>query len=186
MSEKKLHAVLDFILNQADEREIEAISASIKRRKEDLKLPGSHNIGKMAQNMASSINRQVESSVGQVHDIVKGAVADIIRKEAPELSEEQVEQLLQAWIPGEGEQPKSPGAGLPGDVVLTMIKQFIKYSTGSMSVAEQSSLAEAINDWPKKYWEKFPGEIQELLSKFLKGQMDSNAFWNGVQAQLKL
>lgn len=186
MSEKKLHAVIDFILNQADEREIEAISASLKRRQEDIKFPGPQNIGKMAQNMASSINRQVESSVGQVHDIVKGAVADIIRKEAPELSEKQVEQLLQAWIPGEGEQQTSPGRVLPGDVLLTMIKQFVKYSTGSMSVAEQSSLAEAITDWPKKYWENFPGKIQELLSKFLKGQMDSDAFWNGVHTQVKL
>ena len=185
MSEEKLHAVIDFILNQADEREIEAISASIERRQADLKLPGTHNIGKMAQNMASSINRQVESSVGQVRDIVKGAVADIIRKEAPELSEEQVEQLLQAWIPGEGEHQNSPSGGLPGDVLLTMIKQFIKYSTGSMSVAEQNSLAEAITDWPKKYWEKFPGKIQELLSKFLKGQMDSDVFWNAVQSQVK-
>ncbi|GAG54626.1 unnamed protein product, partial [marine sediment metagenome] len=174
------------ILNQADEREIEVISASIKRRQADSKLPGQQNIGKMAQNMASSINRQVESSVGQVRDIVKGAVADIIRKEAPELAEEQVEQLLQAWIPGEGEQQNSPGRSLPGDVLLTMIKQFIKYSTGSMPVAEQSSMAEAITDWPKKYWEKFPGEIQELLSKFLKGQMDSDAFWNCVQTHVRL
>lgn len=185
MSEKKLHAVIDFILNQADEREIEAISASIKRRQSDSELPGTHNIGKMAQNMASSINKQVESSVGQVRDIVKGAVADIIRKEAPELSEEQVEQLLKAWIPAEGEQHNTTSTGLPGDVMLTMIKQFIKYSTGSMSVAEQNSLAEAITDWPKKYWEKFPGKIQELLSKFLKGQMDSDAFWNSVQTQVK-
>jgi len=186
MSEEKLHAVIDFILNQADEREIEAISASIRRRQEDLKLPGPQNIGKMAQNMASNINRQVESSVGQVRNIVKGAVADIIRKEAPELSEEQVDQLLKAWIPEEGEQQNSPDRGLPGDVLLTMIKQFIKYSTGSMSVAEQNSLAQEITDWPKKYWEKFPGEIQELLSKFLKGQLDSDAFWNSVQTQVKL
>ena len=185
MSEGKLHAVIDYILNQADEREIEAISASIKRRKADLKLPGTHNIGKMAQNMSSNINKQVESSVGQVRDIVKGAVADIIRKEAPELSEEQVKQLLQAWIPAEGEQHNIPSTGLPGDVMLTMIKQFIKYSTGSMSVAEQNSLAEAITDWPKKYWEKFPGKIQELLSRFLKGQMDSDDFWNSVQTQIK-
>ncbi len=80
---------------------------------------------------------------------------------------------------GGGERPAKRGAGakgkpraLPPDAILTMVMQFLSYSTESMSVSQQMRLNEEIPDWQRRYWAQFSPRIRELLTLFLRGEID--------------
>ncbi|MEW5817574.1 MAG: hypothetical protein AB1798_19515 [Spirochaetota bacterium] len=209
MDEERLYEVIDFILNQASDSEIEVIVAALKRRLKDTLIgDGELNPGKMARTMASSVGRQVHATSDQIRKMVKDFVAELIKKNAPEISEKELQTLLETWVPDrrlkgslekEGEiagtrkdTPESPEAdvvksnppALPKDVLLTMIRQFVSYSTGVMSVTEQAGLNEDIPDWKAKYWERFPYRIKKILSLYLKGQIDEQACWQRISSEL--
>ena len=118
--------------------------------------------------------------------MIQNFAVDVIRKEAPELSDPQIEELLDAWIPdspgGRGKE-KPP---LPPDVLLTMIRQFVSYSSGTMPPSEQVELEKQIPDWQREYWQRMPESIRTVLTLFLKGTIDSEECWQQIYADLGL
>jgi hypothetical protein len=106
---------------------------------------------------------------------------DIIRKNAPELSEEQINELLGEWIPNEEEKKRrAQQFTLPPDVLITMVQQFISYSEGRMPASEQMELEHEIPEWYKTYWERFPAAVRNALSLYLKGKIDQGSLWEQV------
>jgi hypothetical protein len=224
-----LYDVVDFILNQATENELEVIQAALKRRVEGGEAKGAAGINpaRMARLTAAKIKKQVGFSLDQIRQTVRGFVTEIIRKDAPELTDTQVQKLLESLMPGEteestpaaGESP-SPGAGagggvsaeappvpdqqapapeggqerrppaagrgarLPTAALATMITQFISYSTQTMSISEQIRLNDEIQDWHKKYWEMFSPRMRQLISFYIKGEIDEGTFWQRIKAEL--
>lgn len=195
----KLYHVLDYILNHAGEDELRVVEKSVHKRREALKsqprVAGVHLDG-MADSMAEKVSRQVGASEEQIRNTVRGFAEEIIRKNAPELSDEQVAELLGHWVPRRGGEsgapasgpadPEGPSSGIPGDVLLQMVRQFISYSTGGMSAGEQIRMREELGEWPDKYWQRFDTTLRGLITAFLKGRIGDGDFEKALLSHLGL
>ncbi len=267
MERDELYQLVDIILNHADRDELEVIRAALKRRDEAAEAQegyGGMEISpkQLAEGTARTIAEQMSYSRDTIRNMVKNFAVDIIRKEAPDLSDEQVRELLHAWIPDpEGRTPShdpggsgkaqnrggkaqsqgganqnrggtrdrvSPGSrggaglvdaggrreegqdeprdfsapasnskvtpesgvdpdsGLPKDLLVTMIEQFISYSEGRMGLQEQAKLRREIPDWQEVYWKRFSAGIRDSLSLYLKGTIDHEDFWLDIYTRLEL
>lgn len=200
MDEQRLYRIIDFILNQAEPRELDVIRAALRRREEDQVGPEmgagpqslSGNIGKMAQDMAAQVRDQIGASKDQIRDTVRQFVRELIKKEAPGLDEGQIQGLMDEWVPTGGiaananPQRDAKSQSLQPEVLLTMIQQFVSFSTGALTVSEEASLKEAIPDWQRKYWEQFSGTTRKMTTLFLKGVIGESEYWDGVYDELGL
>lgn len=196
MDERRLYQIIDFILNHAQPHELDVIRAALRRREggdpsdDGTGATFGQNIGKMAQDMASQVSEQIGASKEQIQNTVRGFVREMIEREAPELRSAQIEELLDQWVPGNGGAQKnqsaqpSPGGELPADVALTMVRHFVAFSTGAMTMAEEKNLSDAMPDWQKRYWQHFSQIIRKLISLYVKGVMSEKDFWDGVYDEL--
>ncbi len=214
----RLYEAIEFILNEASEDELEVVRAALKRRIEgsDARGPMGLNPARLARETAASVQRQLGGSRGSIREMVRRFAVEIIRKEAPQLTDEQVQALLESWVPDQGGGPEAGGGGagalptseagepgealrgnrsprgsgprtdkgLPAKAVVTMITQFVAYSTESMPVSEQVKLRDGIGDWQRKYWERFSPRVRELISLFLSGSLDKESFWERIYGEL--
>lgn len=102
--------VLDYILNRAGLREIDALAAAVERRRKDLSsMSGMSTLdpARFARNMAETVQQSIDESMEGMRRSFRQFAVDLIRKEAPELSEEQMNELVDSWIP---DRPVRPGA----------------------------------------------------------------------------
>lgn len=113
MKGDRLYDVIAFILNEASEQELEVVRTALKRRIEGGGEKGAMGMSpeRMARSTASSINEQLGMSLEQIRSMVARFAVDIIKKDAPELSEAQVRELLDSWIPGATGTKKATGTG---------------------------------------------------------------------------
>ncbi len=213
----QLMDVLDYILNSAGLREIDALSAAVERRRKDLaSLSGMNTLDpqRFARGMAEAVQESIDGSMEGMRRSFRQFAADLIRKEAPELSEEQMAELVEAWIP---DRPTRPGArgkagdssdlppapqfrgadasgavgggsrpaglarkglvnGIPAEAMLEMARQFVAYSAGRMTLADESALRDAVSDWTALYWKKFPEPLRGLIRDYLAGGFPEEAF----------
>jgi len=205
LGEEELYPVIEYILNQATTEELKVVVAALKKRLAGSSGPMGLDPGKMAKAMSDSINRQVDSSLQQIHENVRDFVAALIKEEAPDIPEEHLRELVDTWTPdphgrinirshssedlegGEGvnesRESASAGSQLPRDVLFTMVKQFLTYSLGAMSIREQQQLHDDIPDWQETYWNRFPPRVRKLLSLILKGQIDEDTFWERLKSE---
>lgn len=190
MSEEELYGVVDFILNKASTSEVEVIVAALKKRLAGTKGPMGLDPGKMAESVSDVINEQIGSSMEQIYENIRGYMRELIKREAPDIPEEHLRELIDTWTPNPRGETSAPDrqqkSGLPPDVLLTMVKQFISYSLGAMSIREQQRLREEIPDWQETYWQRFPGGVKKLLSLLLKGKIDEKSFWTRLISELDL
>ena len=202
MDERRLYQIVNFILNEADSGELDVIRAALRRREgrgvsqggEDL----GQRVGRMAREMSEQVSGQVGVSQAQIRRTVRGFVKDMINREAPELREAQVDELLDRWVPDPGSGRRSErGAGsgeegseeaaagaLPQDALLTMIRQFVAFATGQMTESEDAELSRAIPDWQNRYWARFSTVVQKLVDLYVRGIMSERDFWEGVYDEL--
>jgi len=194
---ENLMSALEYILNDCGLREIDAIEAAVTRRRKDLEhstgslgLDPSKVAGRMSRVIQDSIDQSMEGMRRSLREYAVG----IIAKEAPELGQDQIQELLDSWMPpvtagavldrrrqqgsftGEGLVQDGLINGVPVDVLREMIIQFTAYSSGSMSLAVQSELQESLGDWTAKYWHSFPAEIQALIKKYLMDGLSADEF----------
>ena len=201
MDRDELYKVIDAILNKATNDDIEVIEAALERR------AGAGDEGSflqvspktIADSVAHSVAGQISYSKDTIRDMIRNYAVDIIRKQAPELNDEQVRELLHAWIPDPLAHPKRGAAdpdrqeaaneyesGIPKDMLLTMIEQFLVYSEGNMPVREQARLRREMPEWQKRYWGRFPPQVKDALSLYLKGTIDRETLWLDIHKVLKL
>jgi hypothetical protein len=184
MERDELYSIVDTILNKASDADVEVIVEALKRRQQGGAGPSkgfNFSPERTARQAANSIQEQISYSQESVREMVRGFAVDIIRKQAPELSEEQVNELLQEWIPNEEEKRRrAQQVSLPPDVLITMTQQFISYSEGTMPASEQMQLEHEIPEWYKTYWERFPLAVRDAISLYLKGKIDKESFWAQV------
>lgn len=201
----ELMAVLDYVLNRCTIREIDALEAAVERRRRDLTSSSgiiSLDPSRAAKQMTGAVNAGIEKSMDGIKNTFRNMAADMIRKEAPELSEEQMEELIESWLPhdlraggaghgGDGQTEyrglaqKGLVGGIPRDAMFEMVRQFVDYSTGAMPLAEESSLRDAVGDWTALYWKKFPRELQGLIRDFLGGTMTGEEFGECLETLLR-
>ena len=211
-----LYDIVDFILNHASENELEVVRSALKRRvegDESGRIAGINPSG-LAHKIASDIRKQIGGSIEQIREMVRNYAAEIIRKDAPELSQDKIDEVLDTLMPesvqrgaAEAVEPPepppapeepptqpalpAPGSGIgrrgfPPAALATMITQFISYSTQSMSISEQMRLNDEIPGWHAKYWEAFSPRQRQIISFFLKGQIDEATFWQRIRTDIGL
>jgi len=201
MDEKKLYQIIDFILNDADSGEIDVIRAALRKREgrgmSDGNADIGQRIGRMAKQMAEKVGGQVGVSEQKIRQTVRGFVKDMIAREAPELREAQVNELLDRWVPDPGSAGRKSGGqkrdvlrkggreqGLPQDALFAMVRQFVAFATGKMTEAEDAELSAEIPQWQNRYWARFSPVIQKLIDLYVKGIMSEKDFWKGVYDEL--
>ncbi len=79
---------------------------------------------------------------------------------------------------------KNPEKQLPADVIIKMIDQILRFSSGEMSVTEQAELNSSMPDWHENYWAHFPEKIRGLITLYLKGKIDSSTCWDEIEKEL--
>jgi hypothetical protein len=187
MADPELVRVMDYILNRCDEKAIEAVAAAVVRRRRDLALfGGARNLPdpqKLARDLSARINSDGE--MGGLKETVRSMAARIIRREAPELGDEQIAELLGEWIPGGGTREDAGGA-LPRDLLAAMVEQFIAFSLGRMDEKADRALRAEMGSWPDRYWKAFPPVIRLIITGFLKGEMTEGEFNGKIGAALDM
>ena len=211
----ELMAVLDYVLNRCTIREIDALEAAVERRRRDLASSSgviSLNPERAARQMSETVRSSINKSMDGIRKTFRDFAATTIRKEAPELTDEQMEALIDAWIPEEmsvdaaghvasssdggagsgavgdrytGLAKKGLINGIPPEAMYEMICQFVSYSTGNMTLSDESSLRDAVGDWTSVYWKRFPREIQALIKDFLSGSLTGAEFDTELSGMLQ-
>jgi hypothetical protein len=201
MASQELVKTLDYILNRCNERDIEAVAAAVVRRRRDIAMYGAMPVapdpGSLAREMSSQLN--IEGSIEGLKKSVRDYAIRIIRQQAPELTDRQIEDLTRAWIPEAGgakadgrnadgwkADGASQGAGVPPDLLAGMIDQFVSFSLGRMEEEEDKALRREMGPWPDKYWKSFPQVIRLIITDFIKGKMEENEFNSRIGLALKM
>jgi hypothetical protein len=188
---EQLKSVLDYILNKASDDEFEAVVKACERRRRDKVLfakIGGVNPEKAAHNAAEAAEASMGASLDGIRQTMKGFVADIIRKNAPEVTEEQLAELLDAYVPDPKKaKAKAPAkSNVPPDALLAMVKDFTDYSLGMMAPSKQQSLWERMPRWQDEYWAAFPSELKAFIKAFMDNRIDAETFWSAVYSVLGL
>ncbi len=205
MADAELVRVLDYILNRSDENTIEAIAAAVVRRKRDLSLFGSAGLPdpkSWARRVAADVN--VNASLEGIRGTVRNMVSEMLKREAPELSDGEREELLNAWIPsqragttgaaarwtavGDANMSGSGTSGkiLPPEVLGAMVRQFVAFSQGTLDSKEDAALRKELGSWPERYWDAFPALIKSLVTEYLQGELDEASFAAKLRASIQI
>ncbi|MGP1445238.1 hypothetical protein [Treponema sp.] len=185
---------IDYILHRAEPRELEALAAALERRKGQLDGVVNGSIPftpeQAAKKMSESIYASIDASMDGVRHTFRDYAAELLQKEAPELSKEQIIGLVDSWIPqSSGKRGKNRRAslaqngsvqGIPADLLYEMVIQFVSYSLGEMPVETQRSLTAAMHNWTESYWRRFPAGIKQEIKAFLNGEITSGEFQHTV------
>ena len=181
MANQELVQALDYILNRCNERDIEAVAAAVIRRRRDIAMFGSMPVAPDPRSLAKELSSQlnIEGSIEGLKNSVRDYAIRIIRQQAPELSDAQINELTRTWIPereSQGGRRNKEGDSLPGNLLASMIDQFVSFSLGRMEEEEDRALRREMGPWPDKYWKSFPQVVRLLITDFLKGEMDETDF----------
>jgi hypothetical protein len=183
MTDPGLLQALDYILNKSDIASIDALAEAVVRRRRDLAI--FNTVGNIPdpQRMTKEITEKINAGIGGGIESMKKSVQDmimnILREHAPELDDKQRDELCQAWLP-DGVGKKSSGGGIPSDVLLSMIEQFVSFSHGEMKASVDKSLREEMGAWTKRYWDNFPPVVQQIISDYLKNKTTEKDFKNQI------
>lgn len=183
---------LDYVMNKADLRQIDVFEAAVTERKSALEQRTgiiSLNPQEAAKKMSASIEESLQTGMNGVRNTFRSFAEDMLKKEAPELSKQDMAKLVDSWIPSGKKSPlvvKGKVAGIPSDALYDMIMQFVFFSIGEMPAAEDRSLRQSIGEWPAKYWKKFPPEIRRIIKAFLDGQTTSKQFDKEIRNMLEI
>jgi len=177
MADSGLLQALDYILNQSDEAAIDVLAEAVVRRRRNLSV--FHAVGNIPdpQLMAKEISAGLEGSTKKIADGMKQSIQEMIvrllHEHAPELTDSQIDELLQAWVPsGSSGQVKSKKKGdMPTDVLLSMIEQFVSFSHGTMKPSVDEDLRKEMGSWPEIYWKSFPPVVRQIIKDYLKNKI---------------
>jgi hypothetical protein len=185
MADVELVRVLDYILNRCDAASIEAVAAAVIRRRRDLELFGSAGLPDPAE-WARKTASQLEggAALEGIRSTVRRMAEELIRREAPELSDDQLEELLDPWMgnPTASTPDKTPNL----DLLAEMVHQFVAFSTGQMDGETQTQLEAQLGSWPKRYWSAFPPVVRSLINDLLKGSLLEEEFELKLRSVLTL
>jgi hypothetical protein len=190
MERDQLREVLDFILNNSSDEEFEVIVQAVQRRQKDRHIYQKIG-GVRPQQAAKVMARDIEANMGGgldgLRSTVRNYVEDIIRKNAPGISEDELKTLVEHYTSkAEAEAQTQAVSNIPPEAELTMVKQFVSYSTGAMAPSEQKYLWDEMPNWKEDYWKRFRPEVKAFVNALLTGKMELEPFWAAIYSVLGL
>ena len=188
----ELMEVLDFILNRCSAKEMDAIDAAVKRRKNDLGS-GMVNPQEFAKKLSRTVSDSINTSISGLQESLKDFAWDLVQKENPNLTEDELNHIVNAMIPDILASKKQSSAaevlrsgkslvvdgkvnGVPVDAMLDMVLQFISFSNGTLPPEQERALCNAVGDWSRSYWQSFPESLQSLIRSYLKQEISGEVF----------
>jgi hypothetical protein len=188
MADPELVKTLDYILNRSDEATIEVIAEAVVRRRRDLTIYHASGTTPDPSRIAKEITEQITTSSGGGLETMRTQIREmmlrIIREHAPELTDSQMDELCQAWLPDPEKQDNK--SKLPPDVLASMIEQFISFSHGTMKKTVDEGLREQMGAWPERYWNAFPPVVRALITDYLKNKITADEFNSRLGIALEL
>ena len=191
MPSQELVKALDYILNRCSERDIEAVAAAVVRRRRDIAMYGSMPVApdprRFAEELSSQLN--IDGNIEGLKKSIRDYAIRIIRQQAPELTDAQLEELTRSWIPERGSGAKKRGSvesGVPPELLSSMVDQFVSFSLGRMEEEEDRALRKEMGAWPDKYWKSFPQVIRLLITDFIKDEIDEKEFNTRIGLALQM
>ena len=186
MTDPELIQTLDYILNRSDASSLEVLAQAVMRRRRDLSifnvLGGRPNPQKAAKEISEKINDGIGAGIEGMRKSIQEMIVKVLRENAPELNEKQINELCMAWMP---ETPKKDAA-MPQGALLSMIEQFISFSRGEMKESVDKNLREEMGAWPKRYWNAFPPVVRGVITDFLKDKISEQDFKSRIVIALGL
>jgi hypothetical protein len=190
-SDEPLYSVIEFILNRASSAELEVIAEAVKRRQSPGKGLGGISPRGMAENVAEKVKEQLGGML-DVRTISRQIVTDLIRQKEPNISDRELEVLLDNWLPGtarpgtetarETEQPQEQAEKrMAPDVLITRISQYVAARQGTLPQEEMDKLPK---NWQSRYWESFPDPIRGRIREHLSGRLPEVEFWDSIISSL--
>lgn len=175
-SNQKITEILEYILRHATRHELELVGEALRKRmeRESTLGLGQIDVNQMARTIAEDIEKQMGVGGDNVHEMSRRLVADMIRREKPEIPERELQTLLDQWVPGRSGRKSGE---MPREMLLAMLSQFVAYSLGEVSEADKKQFPDG---WHKKYWEAFPPDIQVLIRDYILGKIGKSQFWKGI------
>lgn len=201
MRKAELPEVLDYILNRASEAEFDVIRKACERRQDDLgrfARVGGMGPNGLAARMADTMNDSLAKTMDGMRRSVRAYVAEIIRREAPEISDEELAALVDMSIPSGGAalvdhdargDAGSGGAGageLPPEALAVMAEEYLRCSLDAMTGPERQALWDEMGDWQAAYWRAFPPAMKALIQARIDGKLDDERFWVAALGALGL
>ena len=187
MTDPELFQILDYILNRSDAVSLDVLSEAVTRRRRDLSLFNALSAATDPQKMVKEISRKINEGLGAGIDGMRKSIQEMIitvlREHAPELSENQIDELCRAWLPDAVNAKKSL---LPSDVLLSMIEQFISFSHGEMNESVDKNLRETMGNWPQRYWKAFPPLVRQIITDYLKDKITEREYKSKIVIALGL
>jgi len=188
MADPALLQALDYILNQSDDSSIAVLAEAVVRRRRDLSVFNAIGNIPDPQQLAKKVSKNLNASTKKIADGMRHSIQEMIvrllREHAPELTNKQINELCQTWIPSPGvsaqEKQKANKSKLPVDVLLSMIEQFISFSHGTMRKKEDESLRKELGPWPEIYWKSFPPVIKQITKDYLNNKITEKDFRSKV------
>jgi len=188
MADTDLLQALDYIINHSNEASIEILAEAVVRRRRNLSMFGAigniPNPEKMAKKISHDLGGGTDQIIAGMRKSVQEMIVRLCREHAPELTDSQINELIQAWMPGikipgiktPGTNPKNTKKSLPADVLLSMVEQFISFSNGTMKEKTDKKLREEMGAWPQRYWDSFPAVVRQIIKDYLKGKITDKEF----------
>ena len=188
MTDPGLLQALDYILNHSDSASIEVLAEAVVRRRRNISVFSAMGDMPDPERLAKEITKRVDEGIGSgiegMRKSIQEMIIRIIREHAPELTESQINELCQAWLPDGISQ--SDNKGLPPDMLLSMIEQFISFSHGTMRKSEDEELRSQMGAWPQRYWKAFPPVVRGLITDYLKDKTTEKEFKTKLKIALGL
>jgi hypothetical protein len=190
VSRQELQTVLDFILNKASKDEFDVIAKACQRRAKDLTLfagLGGEGPNAMAKRMAGELQSDVGATMENVRRATRGFIEEMVRKEAPEITEAELAGLLDEYAPPpEAKRKAAKASALPPSALLDMTMSFVDYSRGAMPPSRQRELWESSPRWQDEYWAALPAEVKALVKAYIEDRIDAGTFGNALLSVLGL
>ncbi|MCL2244498.1 MAG: hypothetical protein FWC03_08535 [Treponema sp.] len=189
MTDPELLQSLDYILNRSNESAIDVLAEAVVRRRRNLSvfnvMGGMPDPQGMAKQITERVNAGIEGGIENMRQSIRKMIVNIIRENAPQLSDKQIDELCEAWLPETG-SGKIVQSRVPDDMLLSMIEQFISFSHGTMHESVDQNLREEIGAWPQRYWDVFPPVVQQIISDYLKEKISKADFSSRLKLALGL
>lgn len=177
--DERFTELLTYLKNRARiNTQRESLAGRLEELKQRKQTPGD-----IVRETTNQLSGQLEKSFQNMRDYSRQFAANIIKQRAPELDEAQVRELVDKWVPEKGTQSES--TEIPSGVLLTMIHQFVKYSTGRISERELAELKRSIPNWTEHYWRSFPTPIRRLIAAYLKEELPLSSFWSAIGFEIE-
>ena len=148
---------------------------------------------KTSKNLSKTVSNSINTSISGLQESLKDFAWDLVRKENPNLTEDELNHIVDAMIPDILATKKQSSAadviksgkslvvdgkvnGVPVDAMLDMVLQFISFSNGTLPPEQERALCNALGDWSRSYWQSFPESLQSLIRSYLKNEISSDVF----------